>query len=112
MPTYLVETYVSRTGAGGVQDVAARVAATAELPGTRLLSAFFLPEDETCFLLYEAASAELLGQAARRARGAVAADAGGDHRAAAASRLKRPGRSLITQAFASKRRRPLSSSIA
>jgi hypothetical protein len=68
MPTYLVETYVSRTGAGGVQDLAARVAATAELPGTRLLSAFFLPEDETCFLLYEAASAELLGQAGRRAR--------------------------------------------
>ena len=69
MPTYLVEAYVPRTGAGGVQDVAARAAAAAdELPGVRLLSAFFLPEDETCFLLYDAASAELLGEAGRRAR--------------------------------------------
>ena len=68
MPTYLVETYLPRTGAGGVQDVAARAATAAERNGARLLSAFFLPEDETCFLLYEAASAELLGQAGRRAR--------------------------------------------
>jgi len=69
MPTYLVEAYVPRTGAGSVQDDAARAAAAAdELPGVRLLSAFFLPEDETCFLLYDAASAELLGEAGRRAR--------------------------------------------
>ena len=68
MPTYLVEAYVPRTGAGGVQDVAARAAAAAGLPGARLLSAFFLPEDETCFLLYEAASAELLAEAGRHAR--------------------------------------------
>jgi hypothetical protein len=71
MPTYLVESYVPRTGAGGVQDDAARAAAAAaadELPGVRLLSAFFLPEDETCFLLYDAASAALLGEAGRRAR--------------------------------------------
>jgi len=69
MPTYLVEAYVPRTGAGGVQDHAARaVAAADELPGVRLLSAFFLPEDETWFLLFDAASAELLGEAGRRAR--------------------------------------------
>ncbi len=69
MPTYLVEYYVPRTGAGGVKDHAARAAAAAdEVPGVRLLSAFFLPEDETCFLLYDAASAELLGEAGRRAR--------------------------------------------
>jgi hypothetical protein len=69
MPTYLVETYVPRTGAGGVQDDAARaVAAADEHPGVRLLTAFFLPDDETCFLLYEAASAELLVEAGRRTR--------------------------------------------
>jgi len=65
MPTYLVEAYVARTSAGGLQDVAR---AAAELPGAHLLSAVFLPEDETCFLLYEAASAERLGSAGRRAR--------------------------------------------
>ena len=31
------------------------------------LNAFFVPEDETCFLLYGADSAELLGEAGRRA---------------------------------------------
>ena len=57
MPTYLVEAYVPWTGADGVQDDAARAAAAAaELPGVRLLIAFFLPEDETGFLLYDAAS--------------------------------------------------------
>jgi len=68
MPTYLVEAYVPRTGAGGVQDAARVASAAAELPGAHLLSAAFLPEDETCFLLYEAASAELLGEAGRQAR--------------------------------------------
>ena len=69
MPTYLIEAYVPRTGAGGVHHNAARAAAAAdELPGVRLLSAFFLPEDETCFLLCDAASAELLDEAGRRAR--------------------------------------------
>jgi hypothetical protein len=68
MPTYLVEAYVPRTGAGGVEDAVRAAAAAAELPGTQLLSAFFLPEDETCFLLYEAVSAEVLGEAGRQAR--------------------------------------------
>jgi hypothetical protein len=69
MPTYLVEVYASRVGAGGAQDVAARAAAaTDDLHGVSLVSTFFLPEDETCFLLYEAASAELVGEAGRRAR--------------------------------------------
>jgi hypothetical protein len=69
MPTYLVEAYVPRTGAGGTQEAArAAVTAAAELPGAHLLSAFFVPEDETCFLLYEAGSAELLCEAGRRAR--------------------------------------------
>jgi len=67
MPDYLVEVYAPRTGAGGAQDVAAR-AASAERAGVRLLGTLFLPEDETCFLLYEAASAELVAEAARSAR--------------------------------------------
>jgi hypothetical protein len=68
-PPFLAEAYVPRTGAGGVHDVAARAAAAAdELPGVDLLTAFFLPEDETCFLLYDAASADLVGEAGRRAR--------------------------------------------
>jgi len=69
MPAYLVEAYVPRTAAGGVQDVAARAAAVAEgMAGVTLISTLFLPEDETCFLLYEAVSAERLGEAGSRSR--------------------------------------------
>ena len=69
MPAYLVEAYVPRTAAGGVQDVAARAAAAAEwMAGVTLISTLFLPEDETCFLLYEATSAELVSEAGTRAR--------------------------------------------
>ncbi len=65
MPTYPVEAYVPWTGADGLQDDAARAASAAS--ELRLLIAFFLPADETGFLLYDAASPELLGEAGRRA---------------------------------------------
>ena len=69
MPLYLAEAYVPRTAVGGAWDVAARAAAAAEgMAGVTLVSTLFLPEDETCFLLYEAVSAELLGEAGRRTR--------------------------------------------
>ena len=54
MPTYPVEAYVPWTGADGLQDDAARAASAAS--ELRLLIAFFLPADETGFLLYDAAS--------------------------------------------------------
>jgi hypothetical protein len=69
MSAYLVEAYVPGTATGGARDVAARAAAAAEgLAGVTLISTLLLPEDETCFLLYEAVSAELLGEAGRRAQ--------------------------------------------
>jgi hypothetical protein len=73
MPTYLVEVYVPRSHAGQAR-VAGRDARTAaeELSrqGTaiRYLRTTFLPSDETCFHLFEAASEETVDEVCRRAR--------------------------------------------
>lgn len=72
MGEFLVELYVSRTDGAGVEHGAerARVAAeelTGEGTPVRYLRAIFVPEDETCFLLYEAASVDDVREAARRA---------------------------------------------
>jgi Protein of unknown function (DUF4242) len=69
---YLVETYVSRIGAEGVSACAERARRTAQQltrQGTavRYLRTVFVPEDETCFYLYEAASEEAVREAAQRA---------------------------------------------
>jgi Protein of unknown function (DUF4242) len=45
----------------------AAVAMQAEGIGVRLLRSVFVPEDDTCFLLYEAPSGETVRQAAARA---------------------------------------------
>jgi len=69
---YLVETYVARTGAEAVSACAERARRAAKKltwQGTpvRYLRTVFVPEDETCFYLYEAASEEAVREAARRA---------------------------------------------
>jgi hypothetical protein len=72
MAEYLVEVYVAR-GDGTAPDLGAeRAQRTAEeltREGTpvEFLRAIFVPEDETCFYLYEAASADAVRVAAERA---------------------------------------------
>jgi SAM-dependent methyltransferase len=72
MAEYLVELYVAQ----GDHTVARHHVAVAERAGAdltregravRYLQSFFVPEDETCFLLYEADSADLVTEAVGRA---------------------------------------------
>ena len=72
MTEFLLETYVSRsTGNGMAADVErARLAADAvrrEGRPVELLRTIFVPEDETCFFVYRASSADDVREAARRA---------------------------------------------
>ena len=72
MTEFLVELYVSRTDAGTVERGAERTRIAAEeltregIP-VRYVRSIFVPEDETCFLLVEAGSAEHVREVARRA---------------------------------------------
>lgn len=73
MAEFLLELYVPRTDADAVERGArsARLAAeelTREGTPVSYLRSIFVPEDETCFYLYEAASADAVREAARRAR--------------------------------------------
>jgi ubiquinone/menaquinone biosynthesis C-methylase UbiE len=72
MAEYLVELYVAQ----GDQNVARRHAESAEQAGAELtregrpvrcLRSIFVPEDETCFLLFDAPSADLVAEAVHRA---------------------------------------------
>ena len=72
MPQFLVELYLPRTdplvvgeGAEGARLAAEQL--TREGASVRCLRSIFVPEDETCFLLCEAASSESVRGAARRA---------------------------------------------
>lgn len=72
MPEYLVELYVPRTGAQDVHTAAGRARAAAEeltREGTpvRYLRFIFLPEDETCFHLFDGPSADAVRLASERA---------------------------------------------
>jgi len=72
MTEFLLELYVARTNcaAGGMSaDRFKRAAAdvTAEGKPVRLLRSIFVPEDETCFLLVNAAAVEDVHETARRA---------------------------------------------
>lgn len=72
MPEFLVELFVPRAARAEVQCDAkrARIAAdelSREGASVRYLRPLFLPEEETCFHLYEAASLDLVHEAARRA---------------------------------------------
>ena len=68
MPSYLVESYLPAQP-NLLAEARARARRAAELgPGVRYLRTTFLPEEETCFHLFEAPSATALGEAAARAR--------------------------------------------
>jgi hypothetical protein len=69
---FLVELYAARDDAPGLARCAERARRVAErLDGdgtpVRYLRSIFMPEDETCFLLYEAASREVVHAAATQA---------------------------------------------
>ena len=72
MAEYLLELYVSRGDPAAVEQTAERARAAAEalteegVP-VRYVRAIFVPEDETCFFLYEAGSVDAVREAARRA---------------------------------------------
>ena len=75
MKSYLVELYRpagSDAGLAGAEEARAAAAAlTDEWTEVRYLRSFFIPADETCFHLFEAASDEAIAEAART-RGPVA----------------------------------------
>ena len=63
MPSYLVESYAADSPAA-LEEARARAQLAAELgKGVRYVRTTFLPGDETLFHLFEAPSAEALGQA-------------------------------------------------
>jgi Nickel responsive protein SCO4226-like len=69
---YLVELYVSAAQSQGLREVAEQARrATAQMrrDGTlvQYLRSIFVPEDETCFHVFEGPSAEAVGEASRRA---------------------------------------------
>jgi Protein of unknown function (DUF4242) len=69
---FLLEAYLPRADAGGPAAAvarASRAAAQMRRQGTpvRLLYAFFLPEDELCFCLYEAGSVDAVARASLHA---------------------------------------------
>jgi uncharacterized protein DUF4242 len=72
MPEFVVELYVARTDATAIRAAARRARLAAQeltVLGTpvRYLRSIFIPEDETCFLLYEAASHDAVRVAVARA---------------------------------------------
>ena len=72
MPSYLVEAYIPRSHAQEASAAGRRARAAAEeLSRAGVSVAYvrttFLPNDETCFHLFEAASAEVVEEACNRA---------------------------------------------
>jgi hypothetical protein len=72
MPTYLVEAYMPRSHAHEARAAGRRARVAAEelsregIP-VRYVRTTFLPDDETCFHLFEAVSADAVEEVARRA---------------------------------------------
>ncbi len=72
MPSYLVEVYLPRSHVYQARASRRRARAAAEelshagVP-IRYVRTTFLPDDETCFHLFEAASADVVEEASRRA---------------------------------------------
>ena len=72
MPSWLAALYVSRSRARDAAASGSRARAAAEelaregIP-IRFVRTTFLPDDETCFLLFEAASADVVEEAISRA---------------------------------------------
>ncbi len=72
MAEFLVELYVARGDSAAVEGGAERARAAAEKltdegEAIRYVRAIFVPEDETCFFLYEAESADAVREATRLA---------------------------------------------
>ena len=71
MAEFLVEVYVARDDHRTAREIAAAARAVDGTPASgrsvRCLRSIFVPEDETCFLLFEAPSADAVGDAVRRA---------------------------------------------
>ncbi len=72
MPRYVVEAYVPRSQAQDIRAAGRGARAAAEelaREGTpvRYVRMLFLPGDEMCFHIFEAASQEAVGEACRRA---------------------------------------------
>jgi len=72
VPSYLIEVYLPRSRADEARATAHRARAAAEelssegLP-IRYVRTTFLPDDETCFHLFEAVSADAVEEVSRRA---------------------------------------------
>jgi len=66
---YLLELYVSRADDHAVEHSVERMRVALEQQGTpvRYLRSIYVPEDETCYLLFEAASVEAVREAAQLA---------------------------------------------
>lgn len=69
MPEYLVETYAARDAADSVAHAARRARRatedmTREGTAVRFVRSLFVPEDETCFFLYEAETIDVVRTAA------------------------------------------------
>ena len=72
MVEFLLEVYVSRRDRAAVEESTRRARRAAEQLSregapVRFLRSLFVPDEETCFYLYDADSAERVGEAARRA---------------------------------------------
>jgi hypothetical protein len=72
MTEYLAEVYAPKNNSAGVRDTAARARASAEELSRqgepiRYVRAIFVPDDETCFHVFEAGSAEAVRVAIERA---------------------------------------------
>ena len=72
MPSFLIEVYLPRSSADEARGTARRARAAAEqltLEGTPVhyVRTSFLPDDETCFHLFEAVSADAVDEVSRRA---------------------------------------------
>jgi hypothetical protein len=72
MPEFMLELYAPRGDFAAVRGVAERARAAAEeltRAGTRVryVRSIFVPDDETCFLLYEADASGAVHRAAARA---------------------------------------------
>ena len=72
MPSYLVEVYLPRSRARAARTTARRARSAAEAMAReavpiRYVRTTYLPEDETCFHLFEAASVAIVEEVSRRA---------------------------------------------
>jgi hypothetical protein len=76
LTTFLLELYVPKADCAAVTVDAARLASaaaklTADGTSVRVLRTIYVPEDETCYVLVEASTAEAVQDAATRASLAV-----------------------------------------